>query len=124
MPVDPEKLYPNTKFGPPGGKYGARPDGTAKGTGFFGELQVPGGVATEYSMASNALQVNGKPIDFPTIVPTLTASELQMMLNDIIPNKKPIPEPIVQKAIKHAKSRLDRGLSPFAGADEQFPLPK
>jgi hypothetical protein len=35
------------------------------------------------------------------------------MQNDIIPNKKPIPEAIMQKAIQHAKLRLDKKLSPF-----------
>jgi hypothetical protein len=35
------------------------------------------------------------------------------MQNDIIPNKKPIPEAIMQKAIEHAKMRLTKKLSPF-----------
>jgi hypothetical protein len=94
--------------------YGKRPDGSKKNTGFLGEIKLPdGSVATEYSTQSKAVQVNGKQIDFPTLVPTLSKDEIMLMQNDIIPNKKPIPEAIMQKAIQHAKLRLDKKLSPF-----------
>ena len=94
--------------------YGKRPDGSLKAKGFLGELKLPdGGVATEYSTQSKAVQVDGKQIDFPTLVPTLNKEEILLMQNDIIPNKKPIPEVIMQKAIQHAKLRLDKKLSPF-----------
>jgi hypothetical protein len=94
--------------------YGSRPDGTAKSKGFLGELKLPdGSIATEYSTQSDAIKVNGKRIDFPSLVPTLSKDELVLMQNDIIPNKKPIPESIMQKAIQHAKMRLDKKLSPF-----------
>lgn len=94
--------------------YGKRPDGTLKKTGFLGEIKLPNGsVATEYSTQSEAVKVNGKRIDFPTLVPTLTRDEILIMQKDIIPNNKPIPEPIMQKAIKHAKARLAKNLSPF-----------
>lgn len=94
--------------------YGKRPDGTKKSTGFLGEIKLPdGSIATEYSTQSGAVKVDGKQIDFPTLVPTLTKDELLLMQNDIIPNKKPIPESIMQKAIEHAKTRLSKKLSPF-----------
>ena len=95
-------------------RFGYRPDGTPKGDGWLGVLPMAdGNVATEYSMQSQAVKVGDKMVDFPTLVPTLSSEEVNLMLSDIIPNRKPIPEPIVQKAIKHAKGRLDKGLSPF-----------
>lgn len=111
-------MYPNTKFG-------LRPDGTPKGRGFFGELPLKkGGVATEYSMSTDDVQVNGKPVDFPTIVPTLTKSELNLLITDIIPNNKRIPDAIANKAIDHALKRIAEGKSPFADANEVQALPK
>lgn len=96
--------------------YGNRQDGSKKGTGFLGELKLPSGdVATEYSVQSNAVKVNGKRIDFPTLVPTLTKEEVALMVNDIIPNDKEPPEAIMQKAIKHANERLKAGKNVFAG---------
>ena len=94
--------------------YGNRPDGSSKGTGFLGEIKLPdGGVASEYSTQSAAVKVDGKQIDFPTLVPSLSKDEIFLMQNEIIPNKKPIPEAIMQKAIEHAKMRLAKNLSPF-----------
>ena len=94
--------------------YGSRPDGSAKSKGFLGELKLPdGNVATEYSTQSGAIKVDGKQIDFPTLVPSLSKDEVALMQNEIIPNKKPIPEGIMQKAIEHAKMRLSKNLSPF-----------
>ena len=95
-------------------RFGFRPDGTPKGEGWLGVLPLAdGNLATEYSMQSQAVKVGDQMVDFPTLVPTLNQEEVNLMLSDIIPNRKPIPEPIVQKAIKHAKQRLDKGLSPF-----------
>lgn len=92
-------------------RYGLRSDGTKKGEGFFGELQLPGGgVATEYSIG---VQFDGKETEIPSLVPTLTEEEKQLMINDIIPNNKKVPEPIVQKAVDHAKQRMKSGKSPF-----------
>jgi hypothetical protein len=94
--------------------YGLRNDGTKKGSGWLGELQLPnGGVATEYTMQSEAVKQNGKMIDFPTLVPTLTKEERDLMVNDIIPNRKELPESIIQKAIDHANMRLKNGKSVF-----------
>lgn len=98
--------------------YGRRPDGTSKSSGYLGELKFKGpegqeGVATEYSTQSGAVKVNGKQVDFPTLVPTLSPEEVKLMLEDVIPNKKPIPEPVMQKAIQHANMRISKGMSPF-----------
>jgi hypothetical protein len=94
--------------------YGKRPDGTDKGPGYLGALKLPdGNVATEYTTQSDAVKVKGKRIDFPTLVPTLSKEEVSALQNDIIPNKKDIPEPIMRKAIDHANARLQKGLSVF-----------
>jgi hypothetical protein len=95
--------------------YGNRSDGTPKGKGWLGELKLPdGSVATEYTAQSQSVKVNGKQIDFPTLVPSLTKDEIQLMVNDIIPSKKPIPDSIMQKAVDHARTRLEAGKSVFA----------
>ena len=96
-----------------------RPDGTLKGTGFFGPINLPDGrVATEFSIG---VELDGKETQIPTLVPTLTKAELDLMTNDIIPNNKSIPEKITQKAISHARKRIKEGKSPFAG---NGPVPK
>ena len=106
-----------------------RPDGTRKDVGFLGVLQLRGGgVATEYSVP---LFERGKPgergyergPDIPTLVPTLTREEIDMMANDIIPNRKRIPRSIIQKAIRHAEERMGQGLSPFFSSSGQAPEP-
>jgi len=89
--------------------YGKRNDGTKKGDGWLGPIDLGGGnFATEYTMQSDAVKVGGKQIDFPTLVPTLTPEEIETM-KDVILNKKDIPEPIIQKAINHAKKQLSEG---------------
>ena len=98
--------------------HGKRPDGTQKQNGFLGVLSGTDAEgktfeSTEYSVQSGAVKVDGRQIDFPTLVPTLTQSEIDLMINDIIPNKKDIPESIMQKAIQHANMRLRRGESVF-----------
>jgi hypothetical protein len=92
-----------------------RPDGTPKGNGWLGVLPVKypdggTGVATEYSVG---IGLAGKNVIIPSLVPTLTPEEQQLMLSDIIPNHKPVPPNIMQKAVGHAKERIKLGLSPF-----------
>ena len=102
-------------------KYGLRHDGKSyKGTGWLGELPIykdgkQVGVATEYSMQSNAVKdKDGNRIDFPTLVPTLTQDEVDLMTKDIIPNNKPVPDDIAQKAVDHALSQMEKGESVWA----------
>lgn len=91
--------------------YGKRNDGTDKGSGWLGELQLPnGGVATEYTVGVN---IGGKEVDIPTLVPTLTDQEVKLMVEDIIPNKKQVPDTIMKKATDFAKSNLKSGKSLF-----------
>lgn len=93
--------------------YGLRNDGvTQKGNGYLGPLETADGkVATEYTIG---VDFDGKEVDIPTLVPTLTKEEVDLMVNDIIPNNKPVPEAIVQKAVDHAKKRMAEGKSVYA----------
>jgi hypothetical protein len=101
--------------------YGLRADKTKKGLGYFGEIKLPNGqVATEYSVGVN---LDGKDVEIPTLVPTLTKKELDMMVKDIIPNGKDVPESIMQKAAEHARIRMKKGKPVFATPNEA-PKPK
>lgn len=100
--------------------FGTRPDGTQKGTGFLGVLQLSdGGRATEYSTGVQLEALGGEETDIPSLVPTLTQAEIDLMVNDIIPNKKPVPEGITQKAVDHANKRVREGKSVFLESGEQ-----
>jgi len=91
--------------------YGMRIDNTPKGPGFMGELARPGGgFSTELSMGVN---IGGKEILIPAIVPTLTEDELDYLLKGGKPTKE-----IIDKAVNHAVGRMNKGLSPFKDWDE------
>lgn len=91
--------------------YGKRPDGTWKGTGWLGELKLPGGgVAGEYSVG---VDIDGKETLIPTLTPNLSKDEIHLMVNDIIPGGKKVPDAILSKAVAHARARLAEGQSPF-----------
>ena len=94
------------------GQESLRADDTRKGLGYFGILNIPGGkIATEYSVG---IELDGKAVEIPTLVPTLSSDELFLMINDIIPNNKDIPKDIFRKAVDHARERISKGMSPFA----------
>ena len=91
------------------GKYGKRPDGTSKGTGYFGELPMrdgSGGVATEMTASSN---VDGEDLQYPLIHGDSTAEELDHVLGG-----KPATAEMHKKAIDHALRRKAAGKSPYA----------
>lgn len=101
-PVDPGKDY----------GYGKRPDGTFKGPGFLGELKRPdGNISTELSIG---VEIKGKETEIPMIVPTLSQDQIEHLLNGGEPTTS-----IIQKAIDHAKIRIDSGKSPFFGAADE-----
>jgi len=94
--------------------FGKRNDGTKKGKGWLGVIDLGGGnVATEYSTQSDAVKVNGQRVDFPTLVPTLTPEEIETM-KKVISNKSEIPESIMQKAIEHARKQISANKPIFA----------
>lgn len=93
--------------------YGLRNDGSAKQNGFLGPLKMTDGsnrVMTELSVGVN---IGGKEMNVPTIVPTLTAEEINYLLSGGVPTPG-----IVSKAIEHANIRISQGKSPFAGNNE------
>lgn len=87
--------------------YGMRHDGSApKGKGYFGPLQGPNGVSTEISVGMN---LGGREMEVPALVPTLTPQEIQHLLSG-----GPMTNEILQKARMHAQGRLQANQSPFA----------
>lgn len=94
---------------------GLRPDGTAKGPGFFGELQRPDGyVSTELS---TEVEVDGKKILIPLLVPDLSEDQR----NYLLAGNKPTSG-IVDVAVKDAMKRIEAGKSVFAQQGEQQPI--
>ena len=93
----------NTDYG-----YGKRyKSNDYKGLGYFGPLQTPSGdTLSELSLDS---VINGKQVQYPSVVPTLSADELKSILN-----KQQITDSIAAKALAHAKQRIAQGRSPFA----------
>ena len=105
--------------------YGYRADGTKKGRGWLGPIVLPDGktVASEYSVG---VGIDGKEMEIPTLVPTLTPEEVALMRDDIIPNHKQVPEPILNKAIDFAVSQMKQGKSVWAdgnGTTAESPIP-
>jgi hypothetical protein len=93
--------------------FGKRNDGTSKGTGWLGVIDLGNGnVATEYTSQSQSVLVDGKQIDFPTLVPTLTKKEIEEM-KKIMAAGKDAPGPVMQKAVDHALKQLAEGKSVF-----------
>ncbi len=92
-----------------------RADGTLKGQGWLGVLNRSNGdVSTEITIGVN---IGGKEIDIPTLVPTLNKYEINYLLStDPSPEmwKTPIGRQIIDKAYDHAVDRISRGMSPFA----------
>lgn len=97
--------------------YGNRPDKTKKGLGYFGELERPDGtgVMTEYSIG---VPINGKEMDVPTLVPTLTPDEIRLILH--MQDGDDMPRSIVHKAIDHAHQRLSEGKPIFATEEDLY----
>lgn len=97
--------------------YGDRPDKTKKGLGYFGELERPDGtgVMTEYSIG---VPINGKEMDVPTLVPTLTPDEIRLILH--MQDGDDMPRSIVHKAIDHAHQRLSEGKPIFATEEDLY----
>jgi hypothetical protein len=104
--------------------YGMRPDKTAKGAGYFGEIKRPdGNVMTEISIG---VGLNGKETLIPLVVPTLNKSELNYLMRADPQSKmfmERMPKSIMDKAVDHAVTRMKENKSPFASPDEVSPMP-
>jgi hypothetical protein len=88
-----------------------RPDGTRKGSGWLGPHKTQSGSdVTEYSIG---VEIDGKQMDIPTMVPGLTAAEIKQVLTaaeyEEFPNRE-----IVGKAVAHARKMIAEGKSVFA----------
>ncbi len=87
--------------------YGMRHGGAGKKyTGWKGPLKdVDGNTVTELSIGVN---INGKEVEIPLIVPSLSEKETTRLLS----KKKPT-DAILKKAYDHAITRMKLGKSPF-----------
>jgi hypothetical protein len=94
--------------------YGLRHSGEGvKGKGYFGPMAGRDGTVTE-------LSAEDESGEFPLVVPTLTAEELDRLLA----GGEPTPE-MLDKASSWAATRRKRGESPFASPTEvRMPRPK
>lgn len=95
-----------------------REDGSTKGRGFLGALPLPNafdpGVASEFSTADSATGP-----DYPTLVPTLTAAELNKLLNHIESGVGKVPGSVYDKARAFKAQRERAGKPLFAQEGEQ-----
>ncbi len=83
-----------------------RPDGSRKETGYFGAFKTSDGRdMTEYTIDTH---IDGKRVYMPSIVPTLTAGEL----NHLRSGGKMTMD-IMKKAQSHALQRMKSGKSPY-----------
>ena len=100
---------------------GYRADGQMKDdVGFLGGLRsaVDSRRMTEVSIG---VEIDGREMQIPTMVPTLTKAEINKLRNiDYEGNPDAIPESIKRKAEEHAKERLAQGLSPFYNHRQEY----
>lgn len=86
--------------------------------GFLGPLIRPDGSGLS-SEISIGVTINGKQLEIPTIVPTLTSDELKFLLTQDYHGGFKMPQGIVQKAVEFAKQRLAEGKALFAQSGEE-----
>jgi hypothetical protein len=105
------------KYTPPEKRNSYRQDGSPKSQiGFLGPiLNNDGEIMTEFS---TDMEVDGNKIEIPSLVPTLTADEVEYIKNmkggaGFNIKEIPMEMTIVNKARQHAMERLQAGMSPF-----------
>ena len=90
---------------------------TVKRGGYLGDIGTMNEPMTELS---SSFEVNGKSVQYPLVVPTLTVDELQLLRA----GGEPTPS-IYNKAEQFAMGRLSRGQDPFATTqDLRYPQPQ
>lgn len=91
-----------------------RRDGSRKSAqGFLGPVKNK---VTNKTMTELSIDVpfDGKEVQIPTMVPTLTAEEIKILQSQDWEGKaKDLPRSIVTKAVDHARKRMAQGLNPF-----------
>jgi hypothetical protein len=90
------------------GNFGLRHDKSGyKGLGFLGDLRDINGIhMTEFSIGT---EIDGKEMEIPSIVPTLTKDEIRTIVDD-----KTTTETINKKAYRYAEKRVAEGKSVWA----------
>jgi hypothetical protein len=98
------------EFERPEGQNMFRADGSLKSAvGYLGPIKAnDGSIMTEYSVS---VDFDGERVEIPTLVPTLTSEEIDILKGT--PDPKKIPESIMEKAIQYAQKRMAAGLDPF-----------
>ena len=92
-----------------------REDKSNKGSGYLGLLQRPDGtVMSEFSIG---IPINGKEMDVPSIVPTLSEAEVKHLLT--MKEGEQMPMSIVRKAADFATQRMNTGKPVWAQEGEQ-----
>lgn len=91
--------------------YGMRKDGTPKGIGYFGEVRR--GNRDPSTELSIGVDFDGRQQLIPSMVPTLSRQEIGHMASG-----GEMTDPIVDKAVAHARDRHSIGKSAFAGDNE------
>lgn len=104
--------------------YGLREDGTHKGKGFYGEMPMKDGqhnVFGEISISED-LDGSGRQILMPSVVPGLSAEQLDALSKD---TKNSFRPDIYKIVVEHARNRIAQGLPTFATEAEegQTPIP-
>lgn len=100
---------------------GYRADGQMKDdVGFLGGLRSAND-SRRMTEVSIGVEIDGREMQIPTMVPTLTKAEINKLRNiDYEGNPDAIPESIKKKAVEHAKERLSQGLSPFYNHRQEY----
>ena len=102
------------------------PEQGMKGEGYFGVL--PERLSHKQTEVSVGGDLYGQPLEYPSLVPTLTAEEVQMIQRgktDFSKNiRGGVNDSIERKAKQWAMDRIRQGLSPYAEEGEQYFLPK
>ena len=101
-----------------------RLDNTKKGSGFLGRLFMRDGSGKEATELSTSFTFDGEEVFMPTIVPTLTDSEIEAILSGKISPE--MQENIDNKVIDHAFLRRKQNKSPFFndGIDDRKDFPE
>jgi hypothetical protein len=89
-----------------------------KGLGYMGAIPTSEGM--KMTELSSSFEFDGQTIQYPLIVPTLSAQEIELLRM----GGEPTPE-IYNKAQQFALGRIQQGLSPFATPqDLRMPVPQ
>jgi hypothetical protein len=114
MPLDEINIFSEKKIRPDM----IRTDGTTKSAyGFLGPItNATGQTMTELSIG---VEIDGKETLIPSIVPTLTSEEIQILRTMKGGEGNKLPQSIIEKAVQHARERMQAGKNPFYQDDEE-----